>query len=61
MKLKSLFPNDDAIQAIARTKQVEADALPHGEEKRKRQKEATSYKILAEAKQWLSGELKPPR
>jgi hypothetical protein len=26
MKFKSLFPSDDAIQAIARTKQVEADA-----------------------------------
>jgi hypothetical protein len=61
MKFKSLFPSDDAIQAIARTKQVEADALSQGEEKRKRQKEANSYKILAEAKQWLSGELKPPR
>jgi len=60
-KVKSLFPDDNAIKAIAQTKQAEADALPPGLEKRKLQKEANSYKILSEAKSWLSGELKPPQ
>jgi hypothetical protein len=55
---KSLFPDDNAIQAIAETKQVEATALPPGPEKHKLQKEANSYKILSEAKSWLSGELR---
>jgi hypothetical protein len=36
----------------------EADALPDGSpEKQSLQKEANSYKILAEAKRWLSGDL----
>jgi hypothetical protein len=39
----------------------EADALPAGPEKCKLQKEANSYKILAEAMSWLSGEPKPPQ
>jgi hypothetical protein len=59
-KSKSLFPDDSAIQTMAQTKQVQADALPHGPEKRKLQKEANSYKILAEARLWMSGDLKPP-
>lgn len=58
---KSLFPDDNAIRAMAETKQAEADALPPGQEKRKLQKEANSYRILSEAKSWLSGELKPPQ
>lgn len=60
-KLKSLFPDDDAIRLMAETRQAEADALPPGPEKRKLQKEANSYRILAEARGWLAGELRPPR
>jgi hypothetical protein len=55
------FPDDDAIQAIAQTKLAEADALPPGSEKYRLEKEAGSYKILAEARHWFAGELKPPR
>jgi hypothetical protein len=61
MRKKSLFPDDNAIRVMAETKQAEADALPPGPEKRKLQKEANSYRILSEAKSWLSGELRPPR
>jgi len=46
---------------LPRPNKPEADALPPGLEKRKLQKEANSYKILSEAKSWLSGELKPPQ
>jgi hypothetical protein len=60
MRKKSLFPDDNAILLIAQTKQAEADALPPGQEKRNLQKEANSYRILAEAKSWLKGDLKPP-
>jgi hypothetical protein len=60
MRKKSLFPDDNAILVIAETKQSEADALPPGPEKRKLQKEANSYRILADAKSWLKGDLKPP-
>jgi hypothetical protein len=60
MRKKSLFPDDHAILLIAQTKQAEADALPPGPEKRKLQKEANSYRILAEANSWLNGDLKPP-
>jgi hypothetical protein len=60
MRKKSLFPDDNAILLIAQTKQAEADAHPPGPEKRTLQKEANSYRILAEAKSWLKGDLKPP-
>jgi hypothetical protein len=59
-KSKSIFPDDNAIKLIALTKQAEADALPQGLAKRKLQKEANSYRILADAKSWMKGELKPP-
>ena len=55
------FPDDKAIQAIAQSKQAEADALPPGLEKHQLEKEAGSYKILAEARHWFAGELNPPR
>ncbi|SHG53507.1 hypothetical protein [Bradyrhizobium erythrophlei] len=61
MGKKTLFPDDNTIRGVAETKQAEADALPPGQEKRKLQKEANSYRILSEAKSWISGELKPPR
>ena len=57
---KSLLLDDSAILLIAQTKQAEADALPPGPEKHKRQTEANSYRILADAKGWMKGELKPP-
>ena len=60
MGKKSLFPDDNAILLIAQKKQAEADALRPGPEKRRLQKEANSYRVLANAKSWLKGELKPP-
>ena len=60
MRQKSLFPDDTAILLLAQNKQAEADALPPGPEKRKLQKEANSYQILANAKNWMTGELKSP-
>jgi hypothetical protein len=59
-KSRTLFPDDNALLAIAQTKQVEASALPEGPEKRALQREAVSYQILADVEGWLSGELKPP-
>jgi hypothetical protein len=44
--VKSLFPDDSEILAIAESKQAETDALPYGSEKHNLQKEANSYKIL---------------
>ena len=47
--MKSLFPDEREMLAIAETKQAEADALPFGSDKDNLQKEANSYKILSEA------------
>ncbi len=55
-KPNSIFPDENTIKLIAQTKQAEADALPAGPEKRKLQEEANSYRILAEAKNWLAGD-----
>jgi hypothetical protein len=59
--VKSLFPDDSEMLAIAESKQAEADAMPYGSEKRSLQREANSYKILSEAEAWISGELQPPQ
>jgi hypothetical protein len=40
--VKSLFPDDSEMLAIAESKQAEADALPYGSEKRSLQREANS-------------------
>jgi hypothetical protein len=58
-KPKTLFPDDNTIRAIGQTKQEEADALPEGPDKRKLQKEANGYLILADARSWMNG-LKVP-
>jgi hypothetical protein len=60
-KKKSLFRDDETIRAIAVEKTKRAHALPPGPERSKLLKEANSYKILAEAKNWFSGELRPPQ
>jgi hypothetical protein len=60
MGKKSLLPDDNAIPLVAQKKQAEAHALRPGLEKRRLQKEANSYRILANAKSWLKGGLKPP-
>ena len=58
--MRRLFPDNNAILLIAQTRQAEADAAPPGPGKVKLQKEANSYRILADAKGWMNGEVKPP-
>lgn len=48
-------------QAIADAKLAEAQALQPGPEQRKLLHEAGSYKVLAQMKGWLQGELRAPK
>jgi hypothetical protein len=45
-KSKSLFPDDSAIQIMAQTKQVQADALPHGPEKANSKRKLIATRFL---------------
>ena len=50
----------DPYFVVTLKKEAEADALRPGPEKRRLQKEANSYRVLANAKSWLKGDLEPP-
>jgi hypothetical protein len=61
MSKQTKYPDAQEAQALADAKFTEAKALPPGPEQRKLLKEARSYKVLAEVKGWLTGELRPPQ
>ena len=51
----------DELKQIAAERFAEAAALPAGPEQQDVLKKACSYQSLAEMKEWLSSELRPPR
>jgi hypothetical protein len=60
-KSRIVYLGSAEAQAIADAKLAEAQTLEPGPEQRKLLQEAGSYKVLAQMKGWLQGELRAPK